>query len=72
MMGRMMGRKEKRPERGVFTDALAERVAAAYRAAHRLKLKGLEVEVVTPPTMGDWLDVLNERQAKDTEGCAMS
>ena len=45
--------------------------AAAYRAAHRLKLKGFEVEVVTPPTMGDWLDVLNESQAKDTDDFAM-
>lgn len=33
--------------------------AAAYRAAHRLKLKGFEVEVVVPEIVGDWLDVLN-------------
>ncbi len=35
--------------------------AAAYRAAHRLALKGYEVEVVIPPTVGDWLDELNRR-----------
>ena len=34
--------------------------AAAYRAAHRLKLKGFEVEVVIPPIVGDWLDHLNK------------
>jgi putative DNA primase/helicase len=45
---------------------------SAFAAAHRLKLKGFEVEVCIPPTVGDWLDVLNERQAKDTEDCAMS
>lgn len=33
--------------------------AAAYRAAHRLALKGFEVEVVIPPEPGDWLDELN-------------
>ena len=32
--------------------------AAAYRAAHRLALKGIEVEVVIPPSVGDWLDRL--------------
>ena len=32
--------------------------AAAYRAAHRLALRGIEVEVVTPPAAGDWLDHL--------------
>lgn len=36
--------------------------AAAYRAAHRLELKGYEVEVVIPPTVGDWLDELNRRR----------
>ena len=36
--------------------------AAAYRAAHRLTLKGYEVEVVIPPTDGDWLDELNRRR----------
>lgn len=36
--------------------------AAAYRAAHRLKLKGFEVEVVVPPTVGDWLDELLRRR----------
>lgn len=35
--------------------------AAAYRAAHRLALRGYEVEVVIPPTAGDWLDELNRR-----------
>lgn len=35
--------------------------AAAYRAAHRLALKGYEVEVCIPPTVGDWLDELNRR-----------
>lgn len=35
--------------------------AAAYRAAHRLKLRGLEVEVCIPPEPGDWLDELNRR-----------
>lgn len=37
--------------------------AAAYRAAHRLALKGYEVEVCSPPTVGDWLDELNRRRA---------
>lgn len=36
--------------------------AAAYRAAHRLALKGYEVEVCVPPQPGDWLDELNSRQ----------
>ncbi len=31
---------------------------AAYAAAHRLALKGIEVEVCIPPTVGDWLDEL--------------
>ena len=35
--------------------------AAAYRAAHRLALKGIEVEVIIPPTVGDWLDELRSR-----------
>jgi len=35
--------------------------AAAYRAAHRLALRGYEVEVVIPPTAGDWLDELKCR-----------
>lgn len=34
--------------------------AAAYRAAHRLALKGYEVEVCIPPSAGDWLDRLVE------------
>ncbi|GAB1424265.1 primase-helicase zinc-binding domain-containing protein [Thauera terpenica] len=32
--------------------------AAAYRAAHRLALRGYSVKVVVPPEPGDWLDVL--------------
>lgn len=36
--------------------------AAAYRAAHRLALKGIEVEVCIPPRPGDWLDELNGRR----------
>ena len=36
--------------------------AAAYRAAHRLKLKGVGVEVVVPEIIGDWLDVLTTRR----------
>lgn len=35
--------------------------SAAYRCAHRLTLKGYEVEVHIPPSVGDWLDVLNQR-----------
>ncbi len=31
---------------------------AAYAAAHRLLLKGFEVEVCIPPSVGDWLDHL--------------
>lgn len=38
--------------------------AAAYRAAHRLALKGIEVEVIIPPTVGDWLDELNRRKGQ--------
>jgi len=41
--------------------------AAAYRAAHRLKLKGFEVEVVVPPEQGDWLDELLRRRKRDAE-----
>lgn len=37
--------------------------AAAYRAAHRLSLKGYEVEVCIPPITGDWLDELNRARA---------
>jgi len=37
---------------------------AAYAAAHRLTLKGFEVEVCIPPTVGDWLDQLNIRGRK--------
>lgn len=36
--------------------------AAAYRAAHRLSIKGYGGEVVVPPEPGDWLDVLTERR----------
>ena len=41
---------------------------AAYAAAHRLRLKGLGVEVVTPPAVGDWLDELNRRKQMETQG----
>lgn len=30
-------------------------------AAHRLEIKGFEVEVCVPPTVGDLLDELNRR-----------
>ena len=40
--------------------------AAAYRAAHRLALKGIEVEVIIPPTAGDWLDELNRQRPPPT------
>lgn len=40
--------------------------AAAYRAAHRLTLKGYDVEVVIPPNKGDWLDVLAARTPETT------
>lgn len=36
--------------------------AAAYRAAHRLALRGIEAEVVIPPQVGDWLDELYRRR----------
>lgn len=39
--------------------------AAAYRAAHRLSLKGYDVQVQIPPTPGDWLDELVRRSAKN-------
>ncbi|HQZ01695.1 MAG TPA: toprim domain-containing protein [Thauera sp.] len=38
--------------------------AAAYRAAHRLALRGIEVEVVIPPEPGDWLNELNRRKGQ--------
>lgn len=38
--------------------------AAAYRAAHRLALRGIEVEVVIPPEPGDCLDELNRRKGQ--------
>jgi len=38
--------------------------AAAYRAAHRLKLRGFGVEVRIPPQPGDWLDELNRRAGR--------
>ncbi|NMG15503.1 DNA primase zinc finger superfamily protein [Aromatoleum bremense] len=41
---------------------------AAYAAAHRLSLKGFEVEVCIPPTVGDWLDDLNRRKQKIQSG----
>jgi len=36
---------------------------AAFTAAHRLRQQGLEVAVMIPPMVGDWLDVLNGRPA---------
>lgn len=39
--------------------------SAAYRAAHRLSLRGIEVEVRLPPSVGDWLDELNRRKTAD-------
>lgn len=36
--------------------------AAAYRAAHRLALRGIDVEVQVPPAPGDWLDHLHRNQ----------
>ncbi|HAY10427.1 MAG TPA: hypothetical protein DCY18_10915 [Thauera sp.] len=41
--------------------------AAAYRAAHRLALKGYEVEVCIPPTVGDWLDELNRHNKESSQ-----
>lgn len=41
--------------------------AAAYRAAHRLKLKGFEVEVVVPEIVGDWLDQLCRQKGSPPE-----
>lgn len=41
--------------------------AAAYRTAHRLALKGFEMEVCIPPTAGDWLDELNRYNAATNE-----
>lgn len=46
--------------------------AAAYRAAHRLALKGYEVEVCIPPECGDWLDELWRRKAAKNENCAVN
>ena len=40
---------------------------SAFAAAHRLKLKGFEVEVCIPPTVGDWLDELNRRKQMETQ-----
>ncbi len=39
---------------------------AAYAAAHRLQVRGLQVEVRIPPMVGDWLDVLNRGQKEVT------
>ena len=41
---------------------------AAFAAAHRLKLKGFEVEVCIPPEPGDWLDELLRRRQREAEG----
>jgi putative DNA primase/helicase len=37
-------------------------LAAAYSGAHRLAMRGMTVEVCAPPTVGDWLDYLNEKK----------
>lgn len=37
--------------------------AAAYAAARRLSQRGIACEVAIPPFVGDWLDVLNRREA---------
>lgn len=44
---------------------------AAFAAAHRLKIKGFEVEVCIPPEPGDWLDELLRRQKHEAEDEAM-
>ena len=41
--------------------------AAAYRAAHRLALRGFEVEVCTPAAAGDWLDELNRHNKESSQ-----
>lgn len=41
---------------------------AAYEAAHRLKLRGIDVEVRTPPEPGDWLDHLRHRNRSECHG----
>lgn len=38
--------------------------AAAYRAAHRLAVRGFEMEVCIPPAAGDWLDYLNAMETR--------
>lgn len=40
---------------------------AAFAAAHRLKLKGFEVEVCIPPESGDWLDELLRLQTREAQ-----
>lgn len=40
---------------------------AAFAAAHRLKLKGFEVEVVVPEIVGDWLDQLRRQKGLPPE-----
>lgn len=37
--------------------------AAAYRAAHRFALRGIDVEVQVPPEPGDWFDHLLRKKA---------
>ncbi|MCP5365865.1 MAG: toprim domain-containing protein [Hyphomicrobiales bacterium] len=48
--------------------------SAAYGAAKRLSLKGYEVEVVVPPTQGDWLDELVRKtvEAEQSRVCQES
>jgi len=40
---------------------------AAFAVAHRLKLKGFEVEVCIPPEPGDWLDELLRRRKREAD-----
>lgn len=40
--------------------------SAAYRAAHRLTIRGYDVEVCIPPHVGDWLDHLNRQNEPQT------
>jgi len=47
-------------------DANFAEQAAAYRAVHRLALRGIEIEVVIPPTVGDWLDEMIRRRPPPT------
>jgi putative DNA primase/helicase len=41
---------------------------SAFAAAFRLQQIGVEVEVRIPPTVGDWLDVLNSSKRFTDDG----